>query len=99
VNVAGRLSLLEYAELVRRADVVLTGDSFPMHLACAQSTPVVALFGPTDEQRVGPVGDKALVLRAPGCRKCYRRTHCKLNCIARITPAEALAGLVRVQAG
>ena len=33
--------------LLEQADWLVTGDSGPMHLACAVGTPVTALFGPT----------------------------------------------------
>ena len=43
-------------ELVRRAALVIGGDSGPVHLAAALEVPAVALFGPTDPQRNGPWG-------------------------------------------
>ena len=43
-------------ELTRRADLVIGGDSGPIHLAAALKVPTVALFGPTDPQRNGPWG-------------------------------------------
>ena len=49
VNLAGELTLLEFAELMKYVQLVLTGDSFAMHLASAFHTPLIALFGPTDE--------------------------------------------------
>lgn len=83
VNLAGKLGLVEFAELVRRADFMLTGDSFPMHVASAVNTPVIALFGPTDESRVGPVGISSRVIRAPGCRRCDR-ADCARQCLSGI---------------
>ncbi len=83
VNLAGRLSLTEFAALVKRADLLLTGDSFPMHVAGACATPVIALFGPTDETKVGPRGSPARVLRAPGCQRCDR-ANCVRRCLDRI---------------
>ncbi len=90
VNVAGRLNLLEFAELVRRSSVVVTGDSFPMHVAGAVGTPVIALFGPTDETRVGPVGDNAIVIRDDDCERCYRRVDCSKHCMQRISPQRVM---------
>jgi heptosyltransferase-2/heptosyltransferase-3 len=84
ISLAGKLSLLEFAELVRRAALMLTGDSFPMHVAVACKTEVVALFGPTDEARVGPPEGLGYVVRAPDCRKCDRRD-CSRHCLAKIT--------------
>lgn len=95
VNLAGRLSLPQFAELVRRARLVVSGDSFPMHLACAQKTPVVALFGPTFESKTGPVGAACEVIRAPDCAGCERR-HCARRCLDNI-PVDAVFAAVQAQ--
>ena len=84
VNLAGDLSIPQFAELVRRARLMLTGDSFPMHVACAQNTPVVALFGPTDETRTGPVGARNEVIRAPHCVRCDR-PGCRRRCLEKLS--------------
>ena len=63
VSLAGRLTLGELICLLRRARLVLTGDSGPMHAAAAVGTPVVALFGPTWPDRAGPWGRGHLVLQ------------------------------------
>jgi heptosyltransferase-1 len=49
--------------LVRRAAVVVGGDTGPLHLAAALERPVVGVFGPTDPARNGPYGTRARVLR------------------------------------
>ena len=36
-------------------DVLITGDTGPMHLAAAMGTPIVALFGPSHPDRYGPL--------------------------------------------
>ena len=59
----GDLSLSEFAELVNQAAAVLTGDSFSLHVAAAYGRPTGALFGPTDEARVGPIGDSTVIVR------------------------------------
>jgi len=46
-SVAGKLSLLQSAELIRRCKVLISNDSAPMHLAVAVGTPVIAIFGAT----------------------------------------------------
>jgi heptosyltransferase-1 len=67
-------TLGEYAELARRARVVVAADTGPLHLACAVKTPVVALFGPTDPARNGPFDPMdGVVRRVPLCAPCYRR--------------------------
>jgi ADP-heptose:LPS heptosyltransferase len=86
------LSLLQLAELMGRAAVVICGDSFPMHVAVACSVPVVALFAPTDERRVGPLSPESIVVRPEqGCDRCYRRRHCSNQCMARIDVSKVAA--------
>jgi len=96
VNLAGELTLLELAELLKKSHLVVTGDSFPMHLASALHTPLIALFGPTDEKRVGYVGEHVTLLRAGDmCRLCYRRDRCRQNCITYIQPETVLREIHR----
>lgn len=47
VNLAGKLSFGGLIALLRRADVFLSNDTGPLHLALRLRTPTVALFGPT----------------------------------------------------
>lgn len=64
-NMAGETSLRELAALMAEAKLCVSNDSGPMHIAAAQSTPLVALFGPTDPALTGPFGQLEHVLRAP----------------------------------
>ena len=91
INLAGELTLLDFAELMKYVDLVLTGDSFPMHLASTFHAPLIALFGPTDERRIGPVGKHSTVLRGTDvCVRCYRRDYCEKDCINLIEPDRVL---------
>ena len=56
------LTLRQLVALVRRARLLVTGDTGPLHVAAAVGTPLVALFGPTDPVRNGPYGGRAVVL-------------------------------------
>ena len=70
----GKTSLHTLAALYRRAQVVVTTDSGPMHLAAAVGTPVVALFGPTAPWRTGPYGGNHVVLRMDlACSPCFKK--------------------------
>ena len=60
---AARLDLPALAALLARLDVLVTGDTGPMHLAAAMGTPVVALFGPSAPWRYGPLAARQRVLR------------------------------------
>ncbi|HCY13697.1 MAG TPA: hypothetical protein DG414_07650 [Gammaproteobacteria bacterium] len=96
-SLAGDLSLLEFFALIHQADAVVTGDSLALHVAQALRRPLVALFGPTDEGRVGPRGEDSVVVRAQvDCRRCYRRRHCSRNCIGRVSVDQVAGALTRV---
>jgi len=62
-NLCGKTSLLELGGILQKADLVITVDSGPMHMASATGTPCLAIFGPTDPLRVGPYGDQHGVIR------------------------------------
>jgi ADP-heptose:LPS heptosyltransferase len=49
-------TLGQLAALLQRAQLVLGVDSGPLHLAVAQGTPTLQVFGPTDPGRFGPWG-------------------------------------------
>jgi ADP-heptose:LPS heptosyltransferase len=71
-DLAGATALAELVALLARADLVISGDSGPLHIACAVGTPVVGLYGPTDPAISGPVAPDAIVLRRPiWCAPCY----------------------------
>lgn len=61
--VAVPCSVAQMMAMVRRAEVVIAGDTGPLHLAAALERPVVGLFGPTDPRRTGPYGTRSRVLR------------------------------------
>lgn len=56
------LTLRQLVALLKRAKVLVSGDTGPLHLAAALGTPVVGLYGPTDPVRNGPYGPRAVVL-------------------------------------
>jgi heptosyltransferase-1 len=76
INLAGRTNLRTLAALLDFAALAVTNDSGPMHMAAAQHTPLVALFGPTDPRLTGPWRRPDCVIRpddAPADPRAYRR--------------------------
>lgn len=63
LNLAGALDLVTLAAVLADLDLLITGDTGPMHLASAMQTPLVALFGPSDPRRYGPSSRRQHVLR------------------------------------
>ena len=89
-----RLSLGELIALFELSSLMIGNDSGPMHLAAVTGTPVIALFGPTDEMLWGPLSERAVIVRGseacdPGCR----RGHCQQNfrCMRSLTPEQVIA--------
>jgi ADP-heptose:LPS heptosyltransferase len=67
------VNLLTAAAVLERLDLLVTGDTGPMHLAHAVGTPVVAVFGPSDPVRYAPRGlhDRVVRVDLP-CSPCNR---------------------------
>ncbi len=82
VIVAGLTSLEDLLALLAGAEVVVAGDTGPLHVAAALGTPVVGIYGPTDPRNTGPLGASARMVRLGiGCSPCYDLTtpaDCKL---------------------
>lgn len=74
VNLAGQLSLLQSAALMRDATMNYVNDSAPMHLASAMNAPTTAVFcSTTPAFGFGPLAQNARVVEAtpsPACRPC-----------------------------
>jgi len=84
---AGRLSLPASIALMKKAAAYVGVDTGPMHIAAMVGTPVVALFGPTHPERVGPYGVNNVVVRAEGldCLCCRKRDCGHQQCMEGIT--------------
>lgn len=77
--------------LVRRAALVIGGDTGPVHLAAALERPVVAIFGPTDPARNGPYGTRSRILRAPDSVTSHKRVNEVESGMLQITVEEVMA--------
>ena len=65
---AGKTDLPAFAARLSSCRLLVTNDTGGMHLANALGVPLVALFGPTNPVRTGPVFDAPhRILQPPGC--------------------------------
>jgi heptosyltransferase-1 len=80
-------SIGQMIAMMRRASLVIAGDTGPLHLAAALERPVVGIYGPTDPARTGPYGEGLRVLRDGASMTNHKRL------------AEAEAGLLRIGVG
>ena len=79
------------SEIMRRAALVVTNDSAPLHLASAVNTPTVAIFGPSNELKYGPLADNNKVVKPDvSCRPCEKA-------LCAIGPDEGCIGQVTVE--
>lgn len=71
----GKTTILQLGAVLKRCNVLVSGDTGPMHVATAVRTRVVALFGAADPARTGPVGVGHRVIQAVGvpCIPCRSR--------------------------
>jgi len=97
VNLAGETDLKTLAALYEKADILISTDTGPMHLAAAVNTPVVALFGPTAPWRTGPFGPDHQIIRAElDCSPCFKRQCSTLDCMEQIRVQDVLKGVEKV---
>jgi 3-deoxy-D-manno-octulosonic-acid transferase/heptosyltransferase-1 len=94
VNLGGKTSLRQLAALYRRAVLLVTTDSGPMHLAAALGTPVIALFGPTDPSRTGPYGpNHRIISKGLPCSPCFKKQCPEPRCMTDISAEEVFSAV------
>ena len=81
LNIAGKTSVLELAEVFRRCDLVISLDSGSTHLAWACGIPkIVSIFCCTPTGLYAPIGPSNKYIALSGqldCQPCHKR-HCPL---------------------
>ena len=89
-DLTNKTNVRQLAALLKRARLVITNDSAPMHIGCAVGTRVLAIFGPTDPKKYGPTGEfDAVVNKKLFCSPCESAA-CKYahECMKLITADE-----------
>ena len=96
LDLSGGLDLLTVAAVIQQLDLFVTGDTGPMHIAHAVSTPIVAVFGPSEPARYAPRGVRDSVVRIDlPCSPCNRIRQPPERCTGH-TP-DCLAGVETAQ--
>ncbi|MTI59135.1 MAG: lipopolysaccharide heptosyltransferase II [Firmicutes bacterium] len=71
ITAAGRTSLEELAALMEYCELVISNDSGPVHVAAAVGTPTITIFGPSDDIKYRPLGEKHKIVKTGiDCRPC-----------------------------
>ncbi len=95
VNRIGQTTLEELISELRDCDLLLTNDTGTMHLADLLRVPTVSIFGSTEPQRTGPLGQGHRIFRKHvECSPCFLR-ECPLDfrCMNAVTTAEVVAAI------
>ncbi len=78
ISVVGKTSIPQLTALLHRAEVLVTGDTGPMHIAVATGTPVISMFlASAYGFETGPYGNGNIVLQPViGCGPCNPNKAC-----------------------
>ena len=102
LNCAGKTTLRELFALIEMADLVITNDSGPLHIASYYGKNIAAFFGPETPVVYGPVNENALVFYSDHlyCSPCmsvydskqslYAETCEKNACLSTLLPERVL---------
>jgi len=75
-RVLDRYPLKGFTALLKKVDLVVGGDTGPVHIAAAVGTPTVSLYRASDGKRSGPRGPGHVIVQSPlHCVSCFR-TEC-----------------------
>jgi len=97
VVMAGRVTLLQFAAVLKRCAVFIGNDNGAMHIAAAVGTPVVGLFGPSNPIEWGPRGENVKAMyKGLDCRACFHPTcqRGEQNCMKQISVEEVFRAVI-----
>ncbi len=93
VIAAGKTTLKQSAAIFKKANLTVSADSGPLHIAAAVGANVIALFGPTSAAITGPIGKGRITIiqKQVDCQiPCYD-TECNDNrCMRAITVSDVI---------
>ncbi|MGB7341945.1 MAG: WecB/TagA/CpsF family glycosyltransferase [Phototrophicaceae bacterium] len=101
MNLSGKTTLTQLADILRSADLFIGTDSGVTHLAAAVRAPVLAIFGATNHEAWSPWspnGQVTVLRSAPECSPCIYVKHSigaregceQKTCMTMITPNQVL---------
>lgn len=97
LNLCGETSLTDLAEILRRADLLITVDTGAAHIAATTKIKMVVMYGCTSPERWHPINENAVVLTSKeNCCPCKFKpedcpTYPKPNCLYNLKPEKVIA--------
>jgi heptosyltransferase-2 len=84
-------TLKEFAAIVSFCDVLVTSDTFAMHVGVALKRKIVALFGSTCAQEIDLYDRGVKIFKGLECSPCYRKRCERQDCMKAISTEEVFA--------
>ena len=99
-NLAGKTSIPSLIDEIAKLDLLITGDSGPMHISAALQIPTVSIFGPTNDKETSQwKNEKSLTVKKNlECQPCMKRI-CPLkhhNCMRLIKSTDVINGIKEI---
>lgn len=94
----GQTTLRRLIDILSCAQLLISNDTGPAHLAAALGVPTLVIFGPTEHFATRPFSERALVIRHPvPCSPCMRRD-CPIDhrCMTGVTVEDVLRPAERI---
>ena len=100
VDMTGRLSFGEFACLLQQADLLLSNNTGPVHLAAALGTPVVDLYALTNPQHTPWQVPQRVLYHDVPCKWCYRSICPEQHhqCLRGVAPERVCASVLELLA-
>lgn len=100
INLCGKTRIEEIVPFAKSARLLVGNDTGTAHVASCADRPMVIICGPTDPNRVKPVGENVVALQAQlDCINCYCKKPCEHhNCMKQIGPDIVIERLRQVGA-
>ena len=97
IDMRGKVTLSQLGALLEKADIFVSNDSGPVHIAAALGTPVISIFGRNEKglspRRWRPLGNKSFFMHKDvGCDPCLAHNCTKgFLCLKAIKPDEVFS--------
>ena len=99
-SLVGRLNLAELAALIKQADLLISNNTGPAHVAAAVDTPVVDLYALTNPQHTPWQVKSRVLFHDVPCRNCYK-SECPAghhDCLKRVPTERVTAAALELLA-
>ncbi len=101
IVLTGQTDIAEVVAVLSIADLLITNDTGPAHIAAALGRPTLVIFGPTNPLTTRPFSPFAEIIRhPPDCAPCMLRD-CPIDhrCMTAITPEDVFARAREMMSG